>query len=318
MKTKRYSFLRKSTKLLLRNLRKQMLSTASEAPSLFFKRLQENTLVIPTKQAEEWIDNLPEMLGYQTAVNKLSRCQVYALERRHFESKFRMVKNIEKYVSKFTNDTLADDFYAQILTQLSVPLNKAISQRGSFLVTHELQASLQLRKLMASILYDVGGYNTFYGIYYERNINELMRAMDTSINLINESSIIPVRIFSDFVEIVQAEELISTICNIKVGNVRDIFYAAFNDDIDIERDEMEARLFSFVEKYPCLKSKEFSTLGKHLLDYYTREPLDIISQIGQDVVCFPFRIPDHLLLTESEKSKRYKGESSIQSPKILF
>lgn len=319
MTNKNYSFLDDQTTQALWNFQEHI-SLTSSSPRELFDLDTPDALVVSLEQVVEWLINLPRILAHQIATKKLSSCQVYALERKHFEDKLKIAGDIGNYLSRFPMvNPLAEDYCFLILNSLSIPVKKAVEEGGQYLITHELQTNLSLRHLVASIIYKVDGYNTFIGIYSEIEIYDLMTKIDTPINLIASESIIPVRVFSDFVEITQAAELVIEICNMKVGNIRDLYFAHSSDDIDRDRNILELKLLSYVDKYPCLAGKQLSSLGKYLIDHYTLEPLDMINYIGQEIMCFPFSIPKDLLLTEEEKLRKSSlDESKVELSRILF
>lgn len=183
---------------------------------------------------------------------------------------------------------------------LSISMQETVRQGGRYHDTQELLNDINLRLLLASILFEVWGYNTFNGLYHEIKILDLMAKLDTPINLINEESIIPARVFSDFVEIEDNVRLTNNIGQMKIGNMVDPFFAAFSNDLDRDRNTFEEKLRLYVEKYPCLQGQRSSRLGKHLLHYYTLEPLEMFNRFGQDIVCFPFRVPEEFKLTDHE------------------
>lgn len=301
MNTDIYSFLGDQTNSELINFRQRLSQTAKEI-EYFTAATPESNFLISSKNAEEWLTNLPPVLMHQIVTNKLSSSQVYGLERAHFEEKRPISRQIEKYVSRFCNaDISSNDYCYQILKSLSISMEEAIRHGGRYYETKELLTDINLRLIIASIVFEIWGYNTFTGLYYEINILELMAKLDTPINLINEESIVPVRVFSDFADIEDNVRLINSIGQMKIGHMVDPFFAAFSNDLDRDRNMFEEKLRSLVDRYPCLQGQRLDCLGKHLLHYYTLEPLEIFNRFGQDIVCFPFRIPEKFKLTDHEK-----------------
>lgn len=319
MKTEIHSFLGDQTNSELINFRQQLSRTAKEVEE-YFTAASESNLLISSQDADEWMTNLPLILNHQITTIKLSSRQVYGLERTHFEEKLEISEHVQKYVNRFGNiDITANDYCYQILNCLSVSMQQAVVEGGRYHEMQELLNDLSLRMIVASILFEIHGYNTFNGLYYETDILDLMAELDTPINLIHEESIIPVRVFSDFVEIEENVRLIFNICQMKIGNMVDPYFAAFSDDLDRDRNTFEEKLQSYVEKYPCLQGKRLSRLGNHLLDHYTLQPVDVIGMFGQNIICCPFRIPENFKLTESEKIWRAPTcQSDYDQVKILF
>lgn len=302
MYTDIYSFLSDQTNSQLINFRQRLSRTAKEIEEYFTAGAPETNFLIASKDAEEWLTNLAPVLMHQIVTNKLSSRQVYGLERAHFEEKRPISKHIEKYVNRFSNaDITANDYCYQILNSLSISIKEAVHQGGRYHRTQELLTNTNLRLLVASIMFEVWGYNTFTGLYYEIDILKLMAKLDTPINLINEKSIIPARVFSDFVEIEDNVQLIASIGQMKIGNMVDPFFVAFSNDLDRDRNTFEEKLRSYVQRYPCLQGQGRACLGKHLLHYYTLEPLEMFNRFGQDIVCFPFEVPEKFKLTDDEK-----------------
>lgn len=319
MNTHIYSFLGEETNSDLLDIRHRLSETSKEIKDYLNAGASEGGLLVASPDADEWLTNLPHIIGHQIITTKLSSRNVYGLERAYFEEKLGISKHIRKYVSRFSDvDISSNDYCYQLLKRMSISMEQADRDGRHYHDMNELLNDSSLRMLIASILFEIGGYNTFNGLYYEIDILALMAKLDTPINLINEETVIPVRVFSDFVEIEQTAELVKDICQIKIGNNVNPHFASFTDEIDLDRYEFEKKLRLYTEKYPCLKGQHLSCLGKYLIHHYTLDPLDMINRHGQEIVCCPFRIPEKFQLTEEEKWSVSNTWPDANKARILF
>ena len=111
MKTKFYSFLSAESNIELLNFQRQLLNTATDVRKITTADTLEDISLLPIRDANEWLTNLPDILAYQIATNKLLNRQVYGIERTHFEEKLNLSRYIKKYLSRFNDaDLSADNF----------------------------------------------------------------------------------------------------------------------------------------------------------------------------------------------------------------
>ena len=124
-----------------------------------------------------------------------------------------------------------------------------------------------------------------------------MSELDTAFNLRHFKSIIPVRVFSDFVEIADNLEIIKAIDEAKANN-RLPWLHGISRNLNELRDDLEQAVKQMIDKYPVLGSECEAEYAKTLLNFYTMSPSEMIEQLGPNIICCPFEIPEKLRMAD--------------------
>jgi hypothetical protein len=300
MKTKTYSFLGDNTINALSDFRNEMLCSAKTAEHFSIKDLAENPLVIEVEDFLKLLDNMPFILVYRVAKVKLGCIQVYALEKKNFEEKLACAGNIKRFLNKFPSiDPLSENVFFQMVENRSIPFNEAQKLKGEFLASPDLIANVSLRLIMARILWECDGYNNWYGTYFISETNKMMSRLNIANRLMGEKSILPVAIYHDAIDILQAVDLVNNITDFLSGGEGDPWYST--DNLERDREILEKKLKRYTEKYPCLAGKDFLKFGALLLKEYTMNPTQMIERLGPNTIAFPFALLKNDKLSTIEK-----------------
>jgi hypothetical protein len=280
---------KKSIQLYVENIE----STSRSSSKLLEIGVDENTLVISRTNAVELIKKIPFIVGHQTIFRKLKvRPLLDPYEVVHFEERKNWPQDIEMYLKQFKANPHDTTLIFQIAIEMSTPLKKVSGNSGKFSLTGTLINDPSLYRTIALATRDVWGYNTFSGLFFDIKITDRMLALDTAFNLQHHKSILPVRVFSDFVEIEDARQVLVAIDEAEATGSAPILHGITRKLEDLHQDSTE-RIDQIAGKYPCLAADdwEHEEFGKILLNYYTKSPSDMIEMLGPNVICCPFILP---------------------------
>jgi len=301
MKIKNYSFLSAFVDRELSNFKQTMFNLA-ESSEILSKEISENTPVIRIEDFLKLLNEVPRILVYQASKRRLDGCHVHGLERDHYKKKLVHAGDIEKYLRNFNSvDPLSEDVISQMIKALSGRLGKT-EEKDSVIRVHDLIPNADLDIIIASILFEVDGFNTFYGIYYVDEIYNLMSQLDFADNLYDEESILPVHVFRDYVDIRQSIEMILEIEDFMAGEQSSLGWFYDTSDLEGNRRILEKRLRNYVVKYPILEAERISEFDTKLLDTYMKTPGEMVAIYGGDIICFPFKASDEQGIFDNDRS----------------
>lgn len=69
-------------------------------------------------------------------------------------------------------------------------------------------------------------------------------------------------------------------------------------DLEDLLSELEGVVSQFVKKYSVLNGERPTNFGKHLINFYTMTPKDMIKRLGPGIICCPFEVPEDLKFKE--------------------
>jgi hypothetical protein len=284
---------RKSIQLCIENIE----SISRSSSKLREVGVDENTLVISSDNAAELIKKIPLIVAHQTIIRKLKiRPLSDPYEVDHFEDRKHWPKNISQYLKQFKANPFDTNVIFQIAIEKSMPLKKVARGSRKFVLTGAFNNDPLLNRTIGLATRDVWGYNTFSGLFHDVKIIERMAKLDTAFNLKHLKSIIPVRVFSDFVDIKDSVEIITSIRESSIGGPGVLLHGV-DRDLEELQDELEDVVCQFVEKYPILEGNTPTDFGSRLLNYYTMPPKKMIRRFGPNIICCPFEVPEALRST---------------------
>lgn len=243
----------------------------------------------------ELVRNIPSIAAHQIVYKKL---EIHPLldpfEVAHFEERRHWSKDVEKYLSQFNVDPLSTNVISEIAIEMSIQVREVGRSSAKYILIDTFISSLILHRAIGQATRDVWGYNMFSGLFQDIDIVRRMAKLDTAFNLRHCESIIPVRVFSDFVEITDNLEIIKAIDEAKETNTRPWLHGR-SRDLNGLRDDLEQAVEQMIDKYPGLADESHDS-AKVLLNFYTMSPLEVIELLGPNIMCCPFELPEKLRL----------------------
>lgn len=257
----------------------------------------ENALALSSNKAVELVRNIPLIAAHQIVYKKL---EIHPLldpfEVAHFEERRHWSKDIEKYLSQFNVDPLSTNVISEIAIEMSIQLKEVGRSSAKYILIDTFISNPILHRAIGQATRDVWGYNMFSGLFQDIDIVKRMTKLDTAFNLRHCKSIIPVRVFSDFVEITDNVEIIKAIDEAKETNKRPWLHGK-SRDLNELRDDLEQAVERMFNKYPGLADEPHES-AKVLLNFYTMSPSEVIEQLGPNIICCPFELPEKLRLQD--------------------
>lgn len=258
----------------------------------------ENALALSSNKAVELVRNIPLIAAHQIVYKKL---EIHPLldpfEVAHFEERRHWSKDIEKYLGKFNVDPLGTNVISEIAIEMSLQLREVARSSAKHILIDTFISNPILQRAIGQATRDVWGYNMFSGLFQDIDIVKRMAKLDTAFNLRHCKSIIPVRVFSDFVEITDNVEIIKAIDEAKETNTRPWLHGR-SRDLNGLRNDLEQAVKQMIDKYPVLGSECEAEYAKTLLNFYTMSPSEMIEQLGPNIICCPFEIPEKLRMAD--------------------
>lgn len=259
----------------------------------------ENALALSSNKAVELVRNIPLIAAHQIVYKKL---EIHPLldpfEVAHFEERRHWSKDIEKYLSQFNVDPLGTNVISEIAIEMSIQLREVGRSSAKYILIDTFINNPILHRAIGQATRDVWGYNMFSGLFHDIDIVKRMTKLDTALNLRHCKSIIPVRVFSDFVEITDNVEIIKAIDEAKETNTRPWLHGRSRNFNGL-RDDLEQAVERMIYKYPGLADEgEAHECAKILLNFYTMSPLEVIELLGPNIICCPFELPEKLRLQD--------------------